>query len=55
MFVFAACKDDKNYREGVYEYIPDYKSATCNVMQGENIELHVENGVSVSKDKIAEM
>lgn len=55
LFVFAACKNDKNYREGVYEYVSDYKSVACNVMQGENIELHVENGVTVSKDKIAEM
>lgn len=55
LFLFAACKDDRNYREGVYEYVPDYKSVTSNIMQGENIELHVENGISESKDKITEI
>ncbi len=55
LLLFASCKENRNFREGVYEYIPDYKSATCNIMANEKIELHVENGVGESKTQITEI
>lgn len=55
LLLFASCKENKNFREGVYEYIPDYKSTTCNIMANEKIELHVENDVDESKNEIAEI
>ncbi len=51
----SACSKDKSYQANVYEYIPDYKSTTCNVLKEKNIELHVENSVSHSKSEIEAM
>lgn len=53
--IFSACNKDKNYQTKVYEYIPDYKSTTCNILKDKKIELHVENNVSSSKDEIVNL
>ena len=53
--IFSACNKDKNYQTKVYEYIPDYKSTTCNILKDKKIELHVENNVSNSKDEIGNL
>lgn len=55
LIVFSACNKDKNYQTKVYEYIPYYKSTTCNILKDKNIELHVENSVSNSKDEISDL
>lgn len=55
LMIFSACSKDKNYQTKVYEYIPDYKSTTCNILKNKNIELHVENSVSSSKDEISNL
>ena len=55
LMIFSACNKDKNYQTKVYEYIPDYKSTTCNILKDKNIELHVENSVSNSKDEISNL
>ena len=55
LIVFSACNKDKNYQTKVYEYIPYYKSTTCNILKDKNIELHVENNVSNSKDEISDL
>ena len=55
LIVFSACNKDKNYQTKVYEYIPHYKSTTCNILKDKNIELHVENSVSNSKDEISDL
>ncbi len=52
LMIFSACSKNKNYQTNVYEYIPDYKSTTCNILRNDNIELHVENTVSTAKDEI---
>ena len=55
LMIFSACNKDKNYQTKVYEYIPDYKSTTCNILKDKKIELHVENSVSNSKDEISDL
>lgn len=51
----CSCSKDKDCQTNVYEYIPDYKNATCNILRDDNIELHVENSVSDSQNEIKEM
>lgn len=55
LIVFSACSNDKSYKTNVQEYIPDYKNTTCNILKDKNIELHVENSVSNSKDEISDL
>lgn len=55
LIIFSSCSKDKNYQTKVYEYIPDYKSTTCNILKDKNIELHVENSVNNSKDEIGDL
>ena len=55
LIVFSACNKGKKYQTKVYEYIPYYKSTTCNILKDKNIELHVENSVSNSKDEISDL
>lgn len=55
LIVFSACNKGKKYQTKVYEYIPHYKSTTCNILKDKNIELHVENSVSNSKDEISDL
>lgn len=51
----CACNKEKDYQANVYEYIPNYKNATCNILQDDNIELHIEYSVSDSKNEIKDM
>ncbi len=53
LMVFVSCNKDKNYQTNVYEHIPGYKSTACNILRDKNIELHIENTVSNSKDEIS--
>ena len=53
--LLSSCGKDKNYESNVYEYVQDYKSTTCNVLKDNNIELHVENSVTESKNEIEKL
>ena len=53
LMIFSSCSKDKNYQTDVFEYIPNYKNTTCNVLKDKNIELHIESSVSNSKDEIS--
>lgn len=55
LFSLSACGEDKSYLSNVDEYIPDYKSAVCNIMKGRDIELHIESSVSNSREEIADI
>ncbi|MDY2888827.1 MAG: hypothetical protein SOU19_04590 [Candidatus Caccosoma sp.] len=54
-FLFLACTKDSNYQTNVYESIPGYKNATCNIMKNKYIELNIENEITSSKEEITSL
>ena len=54
-FLFLACTKESNYQTNVYESIPGYKNATCNIMKNKYIELHIENEITSSKEEITSL